>query len=91
MERTRSNRVASTSCFGCSAIVQARPKRGKLPEPMLVRMVDVLVSEERADDVFAFICALPVIGRLGGGLLFQRTSPRTTPFELPAGVPDEPE
>lgn len=81
--------VSSTACSGCSAIVQSRPKRGKLPEPILARMIDVLVNEKQADDVFAFLCDQSVIDRPGGGLVFQRRAPAATAFELPAEIPDE--
>jgi len=81
--------VTSTACFESSVITQARPKHGKLPEPTLARMVDVLVSDEDADGVFDFVCGLPIIDRHGGGVVFQHSAPKATFLELPADVPDE--
>ncbi len=81
--------VNSLSCLGSSIVLQARPKPGKLPQPMLVRMVDIVVPEAEADDVFDFLCQQPAINRPGGGVVFQRPAPMATDFALPPGVLDE--
>jgi hypothetical protein len=79
----------SFACLGSSATAEAKTKPGKLPEPTMVRMVEVLVPERDADDVFDFISQVARVIENGRGLVWQESAPFSTPYELPEGVPDE--
>ncbi len=65
----------------------ARP--GKLPESELVRMVEVVVPESEARDLFAFIFDVAGIDRPGGGIMWMGRRVSATPYVLPSDVPDE--
>lgn len=84
-------RANSTSCLANSILAEARTRPGKLPEPILARIVEVLVPEAEADDVFEFVCHNANIDHLGGGVVFQSPVPYCTAYSLPEGVPDEKE
>jgi len=82
-------RTSSVACRGIAVLQSAKSKHDRLPEPNLVRMVEVAVAEEEADALFDFIYQTADIGHKGGGTLFMGPLTSMTPFELPEGVPDE--
>jgi hypothetical protein len=82
-------RANSSHCYGSSILAEAKTKPGKLPEPVNTRLVQILVSETEADDVFEFVCENADIDHLGGGIVFQSPAPFGTAYTLPEGVPDE--
>ena len=82
-------RASSTSCLGSSITAEARTKPGRLPEPVMVRKVEILVPEDRADDVFEFVCVHSRLTELGRGVVWQTSAPFCTPYELPEGLPEE--
>jgi nitrogen regulatory protein PII len=81
--------ASSVACRGVAVLQSAQSKRNRLPEPHLVRMVEVAVAEEDADALFEYIYATAGIGHKGGGTLFMGPLITMTPFELPEGIPDE--
>lgn len=83
------NAVSSVSCLGLAVLADARTRYGELPEPKLVRMVDVLVPAGEADALFAYIYAKAGIGRAGGGVLLLREVSVATEYVLPEGIPEE--
>ena len=82
-------RANSSHCFGSSIHAVAKTKPGKLPEPILARMVQIFVSESDADSVFEFVCETCNVDSPAGGVVFQGPVPFVTPYSLPDGVPDE--
>lgn len=82
-------RVDSVPVRAVAALQQARARRGRLPEPVLARLVTVVVDEERADAVFGFVCDVAQINRPGGGMVMLGTSVAATAYLLPAGVAEE--
>ena len=76
-------RADSVSCRGIAALREARTKKGRLPESVLVRMVQVVVSVTEADGLFAYIFEKAHIGRPGGGMVFLSKPIVSTPFFLP--------
>jgi len=80
---------SSVACRGISMLQKAVAKRGKLPEPTLVRMVQVVVNEDQADDIFDYIYTTAGIGKPGGGTILMGPLLNTTPFVLPENIPDE--
>ena len=79
----------SASCLGMSVLADAETRYGDLPEPTLVRMVDVLVPAADADELYDYIYATAKIGRAGGGVIWLGPVSMASEFALPAGVPVE--
>jgi len=82
-------RANSISCMGMAVLADARTKFGELPEPILVRKVDVVVPEEKADDLYDYIYEKAHIGRPEGGAIWLGALTLVSPFVLPADVPVE--
>jgi hypothetical protein len=82
-------RANSSSCFSSSSLSEAKTKPGKLPEPILARIVEVIVPAKQADEVFDFVCRNTKMDHIGAAMVYQSTAPFCTPYELPEGVPDE--
>lgn len=79
--------ASSLACRGLGA-VGVRFRRRRLPRPLPVRTVSVVVPEERADEIFEFI--YDYLGLASGrGLIYQNALRLFTPFSLPADVGDE--
>ena len=79
----------SHTCSGSSITTETKTKPGRLPEPVLVHLVEILVPESRADEVFEFVCKAARIDEPGRGAVWQSGSAFCTPFALPPNVPDE--
>ena len=79
----------STSCLGLAVLADARTKYGDLPEPTLVRKVDVLVPAADADTLYDYIYATADIGHAGGGVIWLGPVSLASAFELPADGPVE--
>ena len=82
-------RANSVSCLSSSVAAESLTRPGKLPQPVMGRLVEILVPEAEADDVFEFVCRLAIKGDEDGGVVWQSAAPFCTPYELPEGVPDE--
>lgn len=83
-------RANSTYCRGHSVLREAVTRRGKLPEPSLVRMVQIVVEAKEADRLFDRIYEQADIDRPGGGAMFMTPLLFATPFAIPQGIHDEP-
>ena len=82
-------RANSTSCLGLAILADARTKFGKLPQPVLVRKIDVVVPEDKANELYDFIYVTAKIDRPEGGAIWQVTVPLASPFAFPPDVPVE--
>jgi len=82
------NRVDSVAVRAVAALQRAKTKHGHLPEPVLAKLITVVVSDEQADAVFDFIYSTAHIGRPGGGMLMMDRLLGVTRYVLPANVPD---
>jgi len=82
-------RTSSVACRGIAVLQSVKSKHDQLPEPTLVRKVEVAVPEDDADALFDYIYETAGIGQKGGGAIFMGPLINVTPFELPEGVPDE--
>jgi hypothetical protein len=82
-------RANSISCLGMTILADARTKFGELPEPVLVRKVDVVVPEAEADALYEYIYDKADIGRPEGGVIWLSALVIASPFVLPADVPVE--
>jgi hypothetical protein len=88
-DRKGITRATSVYCRGVSILREASARRGKLPEPALVRLVTIVVDADEADALFELIYEHADIHRPGGGALVMTPLDFATPFVLPEGVPDE--
>jgi len=84
------NRADSVYCRGHSMLREAVTRRGKLPEPNLVRLVQIVVDADEAKALFDRIYEQAEIHRPGGGAMFMTPLTLATPFALPEGVAAEP-
>lgn len=82
-------RADSTSCMGMAVLADAKTKFGKLPQPSLVRKVDVVVASADADEVYDFIYQKANIGHPKGGAIWLSPLYQASPFILPENIPVE--
>ena len=82
-------RANSTSCLGLAVLADAKTKFGELPEPTMVRKVDVVVPEADANDLYDYIYEKARIGRPRGGAIWLGALSLVTPIVLPGDVPVE--
>lgn len=82
-------RANSTSCLGLAILAEARTKFSELPEPRLVRKVEVVVPAVDADELYDYIFEKAQIGRPQGGVICLAALHLASPFALPADVPVE--
>lgn len=82
-------RAGSATRRGIGALVTVKTKRGKLPEPNVVKQLYVICSEEQADEIFDFIFWSAHLDKPGRGMILQQALTGCTPYELPADIPDE--
>lgn len=82
-------RANSLYCRSHSVLRRAGMRRGKLPEPSLVRLVTLVVDAQEADALFDLIHVQVQIDRPGGGVLFMTPLSFATPFALPADLANE--
>jgi hypothetical protein len=82
-------RVDTISVRAVAALQEAKTRQGRLPEPILAKLVTVVVTETEADAVFDYIYDVAEMDRPGGGMVWMDRLRGATPFLLPEGVPDE--
>ena len=71
----------------CRSVGMLRPglaKPGRLPESELARMVEVVVPDDEAGDLFAWIHDAARIDKPGGGVIWMGKTISSTKYELPA-------
>lgn len=69
---------------GVAALGNAKSKRGKLPESIMVRVVTVICDASEAEAVFDFMFVEAHLDKPNRGLIWQGPLIGTTPFSLPA-------
>jgi hypothetical protein len=82
-------RANSVYCRGHSVLREAKARRGKLPEPTLMRLVAIVVEAHEAETLFDLIYERAAIHRPGGGVLTMTPLTFATPFLLPERVANE--
>jgi len=75
--------------MGVAVLADAKTRFGKLPEPYLVRRVDVVVPSADADALYDYIYEKANIGRPRGGAIWLSALNQASPFILPDDVPVE--
>lgn len=81
-------RASSLLVRAVGALSAAKTKNGRLPEPELAHIVNILVDADKADELFDYVCAVANINRPGGGLVYMQPAGVATPFALPV-IPEE--
>lgn len=74
----------------CRSVGMLRPsqaKPGRLPESELARMVEVVVPDHEATDLFTWIHGVAQIDRPGGGIIWMGKTISATKYELPSDDP----
>lgn len=89
LQEKQINRAKSVGCLGLAVLADARAKYGKLPEPTMVRLVDVVVPAAEADELYDYIYHKAGIGRAGGGAMWLGPLAMASPYVLPENVPLE--
>ncbi len=82
-------RAVSTNCMGLAVLADAKTKFGELPQPTLVKRVDVTVLSEDANALYEFIYNQASIDRPQGGIMWMSDISLASSFNLPANVPLE--
>ena len=82
-------RTKSTRCLGLAVLADAQTKYGNLPEPVMVRLVDVIVPAADAEELYDYIYRKANIGRAGGGTMWLAPVVMASPHLLPDDVPQE--
>lgn len=82
-------RAGSANRRGIGALAEVKTKRGKLPEPALVKQLFAVCSDDQADEIFDFIFWAAHLDKPGRGMMWQQAATGCTFYELPADMPDE--
>jgi len=82
-------RSGSATIRGIGVLAEVKTKRGKLPEPDLIKQVYVICSEDQADEIFELIFRTAQVNKPGRGMMFQQAVTACTPYELPVDIPEE--
>ena len=82
-------RADSVACRGIYNLQAIKSRLGKLPEPILYRVLTIIVTEAEADDIFEFVHEKAQIEKPGRGVLTQTTILGATQHVMPADVPEE--
>ena len=77
------NRVVSVACRGVKNLQAVKTRLGRLPEPILGRIITIIVTATEADEVFDFVCDIAQIGQPNRGALVQTTLLGATRYNLP--------
>lgn len=81
--------ITSADSKPCRGIAMLRPgltRPGRLPESELVRMVDVIVPEARAHEIFEYIHAVAGIDKTGGGVMWLGEAISASRYVLPGDI-----
>ena len=82
-------RAESVACRGIINLQATKTRLGKLPEPILYRLLTIIATEDEADDVFDFVHEKARIDQPGRGALMQTTILGATQYGMPDDVPEE--
>lgn len=83
------SRANSISCRGFASLFEAKTQVDELPEPHFARLIEVIVPEAEADEVFDFIYEKAGIGKPGAGVLFMAPLLGASSFSLPQEMVEE--
>ena len=76
-------RANSTNCRGYASLFEARAKAGTLPQPHFAHVIEVVVSQSKADVLFDFIFRKAGLDKPGVGIVFMAPLQGASHFSLP--------
>lgn len=76
-------RVVSTAAQGMAVLAEVHTRHGELPEPNLVRKVDVVVGDTEAADIYRYIFDMADLNRSKGGAIWIRPLSQASDYRLP--------
>lgn len=79
----------SKPCRGIAMLRPGKTKPGKLPESELVRLVEIIVPDSDAENLFDYIFDTAEINKAGGGIMWMGQRISSTRYVLGSDVPDE--
>jgi len=82
-------RADSVHCRGVAILQAAKAPPNEVPEATLSRVVNVVVDEAQADEVFDFICVNARLTEPGRGLMYMSALNFATAVAMPEGVTQE--
>ena len=82
-------RANSINCRGFASLFEAKAKADELPKPHFARLIEVIVPESEADEVFDFIYEKAGLDKPGAGVVFMGSLLGASGFSLPQEVPEE--
>ena len=83
LQITRAN---SINCRGYASLFEARAKTGTLPQPHFSHLIEVVVSQSNADELFDFIFRKAGLDKPGAGIVFMAPLYGASHFSLPDEV-----
>ena len=78
------------TCRGMGAVGRSAPSRrlrGQAPKSL--RLLTVVVDEDRADEIFDFVFEKAEVNQPMGGIVFMGALDGATAFVIPEGIKDE--
>lgn len=88
-EERQITRANSISCRGFASLFEAKTEADELPKPHFARLIEVIVPEAEADEVFDFIYEKAGLDKPGAGVVFMESLLGASGFSLPQDVPEE--
>lgn len=78
------------TCRGMGAVGRSGPgRRLRSQAPKSLRLLTIVVEEERADEIFEFVFHKAEVDKPMGGIVFMGALDGATAFLVPEGVEDE--
>ena len=88
-EEKKITRANCIKCRGYASLFDAKTVGDELPEPRFARMIEVIVPEAEADEVFDFIYEKAGLGKPGAGVVYMALLMGASCYSLPRDVPQE--
>ncbi len=88
-EEKNITRANSIKCRGYASLFDAKTEGDELPEPRFARLIEVIVPEAEADEVFDFIYEKAGLGKPAAGVVYMASLLGASSFSLPLDVPKE--
>ena len=85
-DKQQITRANSINCRGYASLFEAKAKAGSLPQPHFSYLIEVLVSQSKADALFDFIFRKAELDKPGAGIVFMEQLFGASDFSLPDEV-----
>lgn len=81
--------AGSATRRGIGGLAKVKTKRGKLPQPRLVKQLYVICPVDQEEEIFDFIFWFANMDKPGRGVIWQQVVTGSSSYELPPDIPDE--